>query len=126
MKVVPRLGPFRRYAFLWVTLGFFLFSLAGHWLFAWFRFVEDQRAHGQPVEVGTYAVQTLETMFENWQSEFLQLIWQVAGLAFFLFVGSPQSREGQDVLEAKIDRILRKVDPEEGAQLIRELEQRYE
>jgi hypothetical protein len=39
---------------------------------------------------------------ENWQSEFLPLLWQVGGLAFVLFAGSP-SKEGTDRMEAKID-----------------------
>jgi hypothetical protein len=47
---------------------------------------------------------------ENWQSEFLQLIWQVAGLAILLYVGSPQSREGDERKEAKLDAILEAVD----------------
>jgi UV DNA damage repair endonuclease len=39
---------------------------------------------------------------ENWQSEFLQLIWQVAGLAFPLYISSPQSKEGDDRKEEKL------------------------
>lgn len=35
---------------------------------------------------------------ENWQSEFLQLVWQVAGLTYLLYVGSPQSKEEDDRL----------------------------
>lgn len=27
-----------------------------------------------------------------WQSEFLQLLWQIGGLAFLLYGGSPQSK----------------------------------
>lgn len=46
---------------------------------------------------------------ENWQSEFLQLIWQVAGLALLYHIGSPQSNEGNDRLEEKIDLILQSV-----------------
>jgi hypothetical protein len=42
-------------------------------------------------------------MLENWQSEFLQLPWQFGGLAMFLYVGSPQSEEGDDRKEAQID-----------------------
>jgi hypothetical protein len=41
---------------------------------------------------------------ENWQPEFLQLLWQV-GLALFLYVGSPQSKEGDDRKGAKLDEI---------------------
>jgi hypothetical protein len=48
---------------------------------------------------------------ENWQSEFLQLIWQVAGLAFLLYIGSPQSKEGDDRKEEKLDYIVEKLDP---------------
>ncbi len=62
---------------------------------------------------------------ENWQSEFLQLIWQVAGLAMLLHVGSPQSKEGDDRMEAKLDAILRKVDRDGGDRLIDEIDRDY-
>lgn len=38
----------KKYSYAWVTLGFFLFSLVGHWLFGWFAFVNEQSAHGEP------------------------------------------------------------------------------
>lgn len=115
----------RAYSYAWITLAFFAFSLVGHWLFGWFAFVQEQAEHGQPVEFSPYLVEMLRDTFENWQSEFLQLLWQVGGLAFFLFLGSPQSKEGSDRLEAKIDVILRRVDPAEGEGVIRELDERY-
>ncbi|TKT76369.1 hypothetical protein XW59_016400 [Aquamicrobium sp. LC103] len=115
----------RAYGYAWITLGLFFFSLAGHWIFGWFAFVQEQTAHGQAIEVGPYMVEILRDTFENWQSEFLQLLWQVGGLAFFLFLGSPQSKEGSDRLEAKIDVILRRVDPKDGEGVIKELDERY-
>jgi hypothetical protein len=63
--------------------------------------------------------------FENWQSEFLQLLWQVVGLAYFLYVGSPASKENDDRTEAKIDALLRLVGKEKGEKLIAELDERY-
>jgi hypothetical protein len=63
---------------------------------------------------------------ENWQSEFLQLLWQVGGLAFLLFVGSPQSKEGTDRMEAKIDALLTLVDPKKGEEAIQDLDQKYD
>ena len=45
----------------------------------------------------------LRDTLENWQPKFLQLIWQIGGLAFLFYVGSPQSKEGDDHMEAKID-----------------------
>ncbi|HYI06301.1 MAG TPA: DUF6766 family protein, partial [Reyranella sp.] len=69
------------YAFAWITLGLFVFSLVGQWL--WFAYVDEQTAHGQPIEVGDYTIQMRRDTLENWQSEFLQLLCQVGGLALF-------------------------------------------
>jgi hypothetical protein len=116
---------FHRYSFLWITLVLFLGSLAGHWVFSWYAYVDEQEALGQSVEVGGYVVQTLRDTLENWQSEFLQLIWQVAGLAFLLYVGSPQSKEGDERKEEKLDSILRAVCGNKAQELIRDLDERY-
>lgn len=61
----------RRYGFAWVTGGFFVVSLAGHWLFGWLSYVNEQQAHKQPVVVSEYVVQLTRDTLENWQSEFL-------------------------------------------------------
>ena len=95
--------------FLWVTLGFFLISLAAHWVFAWFTYVQEQQAHSQPVHAGDYFNTTVRDIMENWQSEILQLMWQVAGLSFLLYVGSPQSKESSERLEEKIDLMMKKL-----------------
>ena len=54
----------------------------------------------------------------------IQLIWQVAGLAFLFHVGSPQSKEGDDRMEAKLDAILRAVD-DKADKLIDEIDTDY-
>ena len=105
------LAPLR---YAWVTLALYLITLSGHWIFDWFAYVQEQPQHGQAVEVGGYTIQMLRDTLENWQSEFLQLIWQVAGLTFLLHVGSPQSKEGDDRMEAKIDPILLAVESNKG------------
>ena len=115
-----------RYGFAWITGGFFLVSLTGHWLFGWFAYVNEQQAHAQPVRVGEYVVQMTRDTLENWQSEFLQLLWQVAGLALLLHVGSPQSKEGDDRMEAKIDAILLAVEPKKGDRLLKDIDDAYE
>ena len=116
---------FRKYSFAWVTIGFLLLSMAGHWIFGWFAFVEEQQGHGATAAVGPFVVQMLRDTFENWQSEFLQVLWQVAGLTLLLFVGSPQSRDSEERAEAKLDEILRRVDPEAAEGTIAELKRRY-
>ena len=95
--------------FLWVTLGFFLISLAAHWVFAWFTYVQEQQTHNQSIQAGDYFNMTFRDIMENWQSEFLQLMWQVAGLSFLLYAGSPQSKESSERLEQKIDLIMKKL-----------------
>jgi hypothetical protein len=115
-----------RYGFVWVTGAFFIITMVGHWIFGWFAYVNEQQSHSQPVEVGSYTVEMMRDMLENWQSEFLQLIWQVAGLAMLLHVGSPQSKEGDDRMEAKLDAILLAVQPRKADQVISEIDEAYE
>lgn len=116
----------RRYGFAWVTGGFFIVSFIGHWIFGSLAYVNDQRSHQQPVSVSEFAVLLTRDTLENWQSEFLQLLWQVAGLALLLHVGSPQSKEGDDRMEAKIDAILLAVDKTHGEKAIRDIDRLYE
>ena len=116
---------FKNYGYIWVTVFLFLFSLTGHWLFGWYAYVAEQNAHRMSIDVKGYSIEMLRDTFENWQSEFLQLIWQVAGLAFLLCVGSPQSKEGDDRMEAKIDAILLKVDPD-AKQIIKDIDDNYQ
>lgn len=124
MDTKPR-SLWKAYGFAWVTLGFFIISFIGHWLFGWFDYVSEQQAHAQPVQVSEYLVQMSRDTLENWQSEFLQLLWQVGGLAILLYVGSPQSKEGDDRMEAKIDEILRRVDPQNAESIIKTLDDDY-
>ena len=115
-----------RYGFLWVTGAFFVLSLIGHWVFAWFAYVQEQFAHHQAVQVSEFLVLVSRDTLENWQSEFLQLMWQVAGLALLLHVGSPQSKEGDDRMEAKIDAILLAVQPRKAKTVLAEIDEAYE
>lgn len=101
-----RFGIFGKYAYAWITLGFFIVSLGLHWYFGWRSYVGDALEHGQRPQAAEYLNQILRDTFENWQSEFLQLLWQVVGLAYFLYVGSPSSKENDDRMEEKIDLLL--------------------
>jgi len=113
-----------KYGYLWATLILFLGSIIGHWTFAWFAFVEEQIAHGEPVEFGSYLIEVLRDTLENWQSEFLQLMWQVAGLAYLFYLGSPQSKEGDDRKEEKLDLILKAV-VKDGEKEVGRLDKKY-
>lgn len=115
----------KKFGFAWVTLGFLLISLLGHWLFGWFAYVDNQQSFGHPVELGGFLVEILRDTFENWQSEFLQLLWQVVGLTILLYVGSPQSKESEDRDGELLEAILRKVDPQGSEAFLAELDRKF-
>ena len=81
--------------------------------------------HGAPILFHEYFVEVMRDTLENWQSEFLQLIWQVAGLSFLFYLGSPQSKEGDDRKEEKLDHILTLLDDQKGKKIIQELDTKY-
>ena len=116
---------FGRYGFFCFTAAFFAVSLAGHAIFGWFAFVDEQADHQQTADFGGFLIVFTRDVLENWQSEFLQLIWQVAGLAFLLHVGSPQSKEGDDRKEEKLDAILEAVAPKTAKTLISEIDKKF-
>ena len=116
----------RKYAYAWLTLGFFAISFALHWYFGWLAFVDDARSHGEAAQFSSYLTVAARDTFENWQSEFLQLLWQVVGLAYFLYVGSPSSKENDDRTEAKIDALMEMVGGEKARKVIAELDDKFE
>ena len=116
---------FKKYGYAWLTLGFFVGSLILHWYFGWQAFVDEATEHHQIPQFSQYLTEMGRDTFENWQSEFLQLLWQVVGLAYFLYVGSPSSKENDDRMEAKVDALLRMNGGEEAEQLIAELDAHY-
>jgi hypothetical protein len=106
---------FKAYSFGLVTGLFFLLSWGGQFFAQMIVERNDAEQHGQAFSWSQFFPQFFASTLENWQSEFLQLVWQAAGLALFYFWGSSQSKESDDRLEAKIDRLLTEhdIDPAE-------------
>ena len=115
----------KRYAYAWITAAFFLGSITLHWWFGWLAFVDEQQALHAPVELSDFLVQASRDTFENWQSEFLQLLWQVVGLAYFLHVGSPASKENDDRAEAKLDALIRLQAGDKAEAILADIDKRY-
>ena len=97
----------RAFSFGLITGAFFLVSWGGQFITQMIVETNEAKQHGQGFEWAEFFPQFLASTFENWQSEFLQLVWQAAGLALFYFWGSSQSKEGNERLEQKIDLLLR-------------------
>ena len=115
---------FKKYGYAWITFAFFLGSAVLHWYFGWQTYVEEAAEHGQVPVDSEYLAIMLRDTFENWQSEFLQLLWQVCGLAHFLYVGSPASKENDDRVEAKIDALLM-MQGNAGLDVMKKLDRHY-
>ena len=103
----------KAYGFGITTAALFLLSWTGQLVFQAMTVRDEAEQHGEPFLWSDFWPQFLASTFENWQSEFLQLLWQSAGLALLLFWGSSQSKESDERVEAKLDRLLeeRGIDP---------------
>ena len=115
----PGRSIWSRYGYLWVTLTLFLVSIIGHWTLAWFAYLNAQAEHGAPAVASGFLIEVGRDTLENWQSEFLQLIWQISGLALLFHVRSPQSAENEARLEEKVDIILRAIDADADNKIAR-------
>ena len=96
-----------------LSLGFcalFFITWLGQGIAQWQRYTDEQRDHGEPVEVGNFISDFSASTLENWQSEFLQLFSFVVLAAVFIHRGSAESKDSDDRMEAKIDRIMQKLD----------------
>jgi hypothetical protein len=93
---------------------FALYALAqlGAAVAGWFEFVDEQRQHGEPVELfgsGGYVWTLLEQTLQNWQSEFLALGTIVVLTSLLVHVGSRHSRDSQDEVQRRVQAIQRRV-----------------
>ena len=78
-----------------VMLGLFVIFTAGQVLTGWHEFNDELRAHGRgAVPLAAYFVtgHLWEAIFENWESEFLQMGAFVTFTTFLYQKGSPESR----------------------------------
>jgi hypothetical protein len=95
------------YSFGIITGALFLLSWLGQFVFQIAQVSNEAKEHGQSFAWSEFFPQFFAATFENWQSEFLQLVWQAAGLSFLYFWGSSQSKESDDRMERKLDALLR-------------------
>lgn len=74
----------------------FALSILGQWLTGWHVAMEDAQRHGRPLlSLFDYAEspQFLSSVFENWESEFLQMSAYVVLTAFLFQRGSAESKD---------------------------------
>lgn len=93
-----------------VLCALFLLSWGIQTVSGWFDFVGDQRALGQTPQMGDYMWHWLAATFENWQSEFLQLLSFVILTSFLIHKGSHESKDTDDEVQRQLNRMERKID----------------
>ena len=79
-----------------VMFSLFLLAGAGQSVTGFHEYNDDQKDHGQlPLKFGEYLASGhfVESIFENWESEFLQMAAYVFLTAFLYQKGSPESKK---------------------------------
>lgn len=76
----------------------------------WIEFQHEATAHGEVAWLADYAAVWARATFENWQSEFLQLAAFVILSSVLIHAGSPQSKDGDERMEGKVDMVMTQQD----------------
>src|SRR5688500_14968524 len=87
----------------------FALSLVGQYVSGWYEFNDEQKVHGRPQVTATEYLgegHFWEAIFENWESEFLQMAAYIL-LTVFLFQKGASDSKRIDAVE-RIDRTLPK------------------
>ncbi len=96
---------FRRWGAVYLLLVLFLGSWLGQFMTQLSQFRSEQQMHKEPFEWGGFFTDFFASTFENWQSEWFQLIFQailLLGAKHWLF---QVDAEDMERLEKKVDAI---------------------
>jgi hypothetical protein len=91
-----------------VLAGLFVVSWGLQTWTGWVEFAAEQREHGGTAEVfgaSGYVWPWAQATFENWQSEFLQLLTFVVLTSFLYHRGSHESKDSDEKMERTLARI---------------------
>jgi hypothetical protein len=103
----------RNYSLSLVLAILFLAAWVLQTVMGWYDFKAEQQALGEAAAVfgsSGYIWHWGEATFENWQSEFLQLLSFVVLTTFLIHKGSAESKDGDERMQAALDRIERRLD----------------
>jgi len=105
---------------------FFAITWLIHGITAYNQFVSEQNEHGQPVSMNLFWNEFTRQTMENWQSEFLQMSWQIGGLMILFAAASPQDRIGEERKEKILEKLLElEMSKNEYSQFMNNLKEKY-
>ena len=103
----------KNYSLSIVLLLMFIFSWGLQFYTGFEEFKSEQQEHNEPAKLfgdDGYIWPFLAATFENWQSEFLQVSVFIILSTYLIHKNSPQSRDGDDEMMARIKRIEKLLD----------------
>ena len=98
-----------------VVCALFLLCLLGHAISGWKAYNEEQQNHGEPPVTLSQFLRSNEfgeTIFENWESEFLQMAFYVVLTVFLYQKGSSESKKHDGTDEVDEDPETHRNDPD--------------
>ena len=105
----PGMKFFRENGLSIILFALFAFALVGQYLAGWHSYNQDQQMHGRAIVTATEYLSEghfWEALFENWESEFLQMAAYILLTVFLFQKGSSESKR-IDAIE-RVDRVLPK------------------
>jgi hypothetical protein len=99
---------FKKYGLAFVLAALFLVSWVGQAWSGWHEYQSEQLQHGEQIAVfgnDGYLWMFLHATLENWQSEFLQLLTFVVLTAHLIFKGSPESKDADEPIIARLEEL---------------------
>ena len=103
-----RVKLLRNYSLSIVLAVLFLLSWLLQSASGWVEFAADQQAHGQAAQLfgeSGYFWSWMQSTFENWQSEFLQLFTMVVLVSFLIHKGSQESKDSDAEVRAMLEDV---------------------
>jgi hypothetical protein len=100
----------RDYSLSIVLFILFLGSWIGQFFFQLVEAANEAKTHGEEFAWSDFWPRFGQATFENWQSEFLQLLTFVVLTAYLMHRGSPESRDSDDQMQASLARIEKRLD----------------
>ena len=96
----------KRYNAALFMLALGIICLGLHFAFGWNAFQDDARPHNSDAEMNEYLITWARDVFENLQSEFIQLFFQFLLLAgFFRFMQIHAYEEDIEQIKEQLNRI---------------------
>lgn len=95
----------QRVGIVYVYFLLFAGTAAGQFVYGWHAFAADQTTHHQIPTMLDYWPEFASAVLENWQSEFLQLGFQLLGAVILAKTIFKAGTADLERIEAKIDRL---------------------